>query len=95
VTEGVKGYRHAIGVLHRTVGDRVILNVSDQDRFDEISGSGSVVWQLLDVSRTTSEVVELVAEIFGVPADSVRTEVRDLLVQLADRRALEVAADDG
>jgi hypothetical protein len=65
-------------LLHRDVGDPVILNAS-----------GAAIWDALEHPRPEPALVEEVAAAFGVDADVVCDGVRATLQQLAALNLLE------
>ena len=56
-----------------------------------LQGSGAAIWSAVNGGRTTSQVVEAVAEEFGLTAVEVRADVVEFLGSLADLGLLVAA----
>ena len=77
--------------------DRVAM--LDLDHLDRppliLNGSGAVIWQLLDGTRSVGDVTRAVAEHFGVSTDEVTPAVDAFLTELGELGLLERTSADG
>jgi hypothetical protein len=76
-------------VLWRWVIDGVVLLLTDEDNPFVITGSGAVLWGLLDQPRSTTDVVAQLADLYGVDPAVVLRDIAPLLEELAARGGLE------
>ncbi|MGP9615414.1 PqqD family protein [Arthrobacter sp. AOP36-A1-22] len=53
-----------------------------------LSGTGAVLWDILDDVSTTQELIERVAEIYSADPSEVRTDVDRFVESLIDQRLL-------
>ena len=60
-----------------------------------MEGPAAAIWQALDEPATAAEVVARVAVDFGVPAAEVEGDVMQFLVELRERRLLDMSHGDG
>jgi hypothetical protein len=79
-------------VFFRTIGQEVILAVPDESGFTHLSGTAFAVWHLLEVPRSLSELVGVLAESYGERRETVNADVRSLLDELVRRGLVEKVA---
>lgn len=80
----VEGYRM------ETLDDEVLLFNPAQTRVIALNASAALVWQLLDGSRSSSEIVALIVEAYPEAVD-VAKDVDELLATLRGAGAVEPA----
>jgi hypothetical protein len=78
-------WARADGVLWREVATGVLLLAPNATEPLLLSGSGAAVWQVLAHPVGEDELVQVLADAFGVGPDVVGSDVRPLLCDLADR----------
>jgi hypothetical protein len=79
-------------ILFRNVGPDVLLAVPGRHDFEQLGGSGALLWDMLAEPRTVNEVVELLAVAYGEDPSVVRPGVEAVVEQLVHLGVLEVAA---
>lgn len=78
-------------VLHRQVGDDVLvlpLDGTDPLVLDDI---GALIWTLLDQAHTVDELVALLAPAADAAAHTIRADVAEFLERLVDADVVEIA----
>jgi hypothetical protein len=82
-------FKHSAGIIYRSVGPEVVATVPEQDGFHHLVEAGSAVWHLLAVPRTVPELVEMTAEVYGMPEAAIASDVEVLVDQLIGRGLIE------
>ncbi|MFT6289452.1 MAG: hypothetical protein ACJAR2_000037 [Ilumatobacter sp.] len=90
--EGGDLLERAPEALSRRVLDGLLVLGPDMSEVLEISAPGDVVWALLREPITVSELVVTLSDLYGVQAQTVRTQVQPTLEALLDGGALWVTA---
>jgi hypothetical protein len=72
--------------------DAVVLLPSETDVPITIAGTGVDVWELLDTWRTVESIAGLLAARYQATPEQVVPDVAQLVGQLQERRALDMAA---
>lgn len=85
-------YRRSAEVLSRRMPDRVLLLATTDEEVVSLSGTGTVLWDLLAEPAATDELAVALASIYGADAAVVRRDIEPVLAELAERRL--VLADD-
>ena len=62
--------------------ETVLMRLSDGDFFS-LDGTGRAIWQAIDGTRSTDEIVTLLAEQFEAPVDMLRGDVEQFIAELA------------
>ncbi|MGH2572294.1 MAG: PqqD family protein [Actinomycetota bacterium] len=88
-----KRFVQASAILSRSVSSEVLLAAPDTEDFDVLSGTGSVVWRLLDVPRTLDEITDRLTELYSAPRDAIARDSEELVRHLRERGWVE--AEDG
>lgn len=78
-------------VLHRRVGDDVLVLPLDGTDPLLLDGIGALIWTLLDQAHTVDELVALLAPAADAAAGTIRVDVASFLEQLVDADLVEVA----
>jgi len=76
----------------RRVGADVILAPLGRSDFDVLSGSGAVIWELLEQPCAESELVDALAELYHVSHGQIADDVRALVSRLRQSGLIQ---DDG
>jgi len=80
----------------RKVGSDFMLAPLGTDRIEVLSGSGAVIWELLEEPATEAELVDALAESYEVPRDQIAGDTRALLLVLLQAGVVEeVRETDG
>jgi hypothetical protein len=69
----------------------VIMMDSENGRFLGLNATASLIWRLLDVPRTLGELGASLAEDYSVDAEQAVNDMRPLITDLLDQRALALA----
>ena len=71
-------------VLAKKASEDMVLLDIDSGEYYALNSVGSRVWELCDGTRSVSEVISAIAIEFEAPLETVRTDVIDLLSELAE-----------
>jgi hypothetical protein len=71
--------------LSRNVGGELLLASTDGERIDSLSETAAAVWALLETPRTIGALIEVLAERYAVPRDTIATDVETLVEALVAR----------
>ena len=87
-------YRHSDSVVFREVGEEVMIvtessGVSvEEEALLTLSGTGALIWNLLDGTNTVQQIIEHVMEHYDVPEEQVRMDTVAFLQELAVRKMI-------
>lgn len=87
-------FRQSPSVLSRSLGNELILAAADTNEFDSLSGTATVVWNLLDAPRTFPDLVSLLAQLYETPQEVIAPQVTSLLDELLEHRLVEEVIDN-
>jgi hypothetical protein len=86
-------YRRSPSALTRTVGDVVLIAIPEREGFEKLEGTSSVAWHLLEQPQTAPELIEEVAELYGLSPGEVGGPIETMLQAFEGRGLVEVATD--
>lgn len=86
-------YRRSPDALFRRVGEEILLARPDREDFVALSATAAATWSLLEDPRSLSELVQLLATSYAVPAASIASDVEVLLRDLRLRGWIEHVAE--
>lgn len=76
--------RRNAGVLSRRGADTLVLLDTKGGEYFTLDEVGTRIWELCDGSRTVAEVAAAIAEEYDAPAQTIQTDMLELLNELAD-----------
>ena len=94
VTPETGRFVRATGVLSRSFGSEVLLASPVRDDFDALSGTGSLIWDLLEIPRTISSITAILEDIFDSPDGVVTADVEVLVRRLLERDLIREVTHD-
>lgn len=71
--------------LSRTIGSEVICAVVDREGFECLSETATAAWRLLEIPLTGPDLMRLLADLYGVAAEAIASDVAALLDELCRR----------
>jgi hypothetical protein len=80
--------RRRDGVLAQSAGDETMLLTPDSGEYYTLNDVGGRIWELADGSRTTAEIVEVIAGEYDAPTEVIAADVREILDELRSERLL-------
>lgn len=86
--------QHAPGVLVEDLDSDVCLYRADIDEVLVLNATAGDVWRLTDGDFELDQVVQLLAEVYRLPTDDIREQVRSVVADLLDRGYLVPATDE-
>lgn len=72
-------------VIAQPNGESTVLFHMESGRYFSLNDTGSRVWSLCDGTRTTDQILDLMADEFDAPPELLREDVSELLRELAGR----------
>ena len=75
-------------VLSESTDRATVLLAVDSGGYYELTEVGALVWDACDGSRTVADIVELVVATYDAPAETVLSDVRELLDDLVREELL-------
>jgi len=72
-------------------GEAIIINLKT-GAYYSLDGTGGEVWSLIEARRDVDEVVELVADRYGVDEDRCRSDIESLVEKLLEENLIRPAA---
>jgi hypothetical protein len=78
------------GWIAAWVGENLIMMHAESRFYLNLTGSGSRIWELLESSRSVSDLCEALGREFDIEPDAARPEVLAFLEQLLLRKAIDV-----
>lgn len=86
--------QHAPGVLVEDLDSDVCLYRADIDEVLVLNATAGDVWRLTDGDFELDQVVQRLAEVYRLPTDDIREQVRSVVADLLDRGYLVPASDE-
>jgi hypothetical protein len=86
-------YRRATGTLSRQVGDAVLLVAVGRDDMQELSSTGTDVWESLIEPGSARQIAQRIAPRYAVDADEILSDVEAVVRQLLESGHVEDASD--
>lgn len=80
--------RVADGVIHKTVGDEVVLLDYERGIYYGLDPVGARVWQLLAGGSEVDAIVEVLTEEYEVDRDTAQSDVVRLIAELEEKGLL-------
>jgi hypothetical protein len=77
--------------MARTVGDEVVILDLDKGAYFGLNAVGARAWQLWAAQKTIAETVELIALEFEAPAETVTTDLLELVQDLKTANLVELS----
>lgn len=74
-TVSTERWVHRAGVFHRDRGDRIVALRPDDDNAVVLDATAAAMWRRLNRGRTVTELVEALADEFGVAAEDIESDV--------------------
>lgn len=87
--------QHAPGVLVEDLDSDVCLYRADIDEVLVLNATAGDVWRLTDGDFELDQVVQRLAEVYQLPTDDIREQVRSVVADLLDRGYLVTAEPAG
>lgn len=84
-------YRRPESLVVEDTGDEVLVSRAGRDDIYYLNGTAALIWRLCDGQRTLGEIVELLSDAYPEDADTVRTQVPELLDELLEHAVVEPA----
>jgi Coenzyme PQQ synthesis protein D (PqqD) len=76
-------------VLSNSAGDAVILLHSETGEYFSLDEVGGRIWELADGTRTLDDITRALLDEFDAPRETIDTDARSLLRELARERLLD------
>lgn len=74
--------RSSPDVVSRQLGESIVLIRLTTNRIYELNATGSRVWEIMQNGATRSQMIDEIAGEFDAPAETIATELDDLLTTL-------------
>lgn len=87
--------RRRAGILRQRAGETVLLLSRESGQYYALEGVGERVWELSDGTRPVSAILTQLCAEYEAPAETIESDVLELLEDLADEKLLELLAADG
>lgn len=84
-----KKIRISGGVIHKTVGDEIVLLDLDRGVYYGLDRVGARVWELVEADHTLAEIIDILLEEYEVTRAELERDVATLLEQLTARGLIE------
>jgi hypothetical protein len=84
-------FKHAVTVVSRDIeGELIIIPLSSgvgnmEDELYSLNESGKAIWNLLDGSKSLSQIVNVLQDEFDAPATEITEDVESLIAELLSR----------
>jgi len=85
MSDGSIRVRRRQDVLYRLVADEALLARAGYDEIALLNGPAAVAWELLSEPQGFSELVTLLADVYGVAPESISDDVLRLVAELKER----------
>ncbi len=73
-------------ILVQGASDKLVLLNLDSGEYFSLNEVGGKIWELCDGTRSVSEIVSAICQAYDAPAETVETDVLELLEELAGER---------
>lgn len=83
--------RRRDAVLSNDAGDTVILLQSETGEYFSLDEVGGRIWELADGTRTVEEITRALVDEFDAPLETIDTDARRILGELAREQLLDDA----
>jgi hypothetical protein len=77
------------GVIHKTVGDEIVLLDLDRGVYYGLDQVGARVWELVEADHTLPDIIDILLEEYEVTRAELERDVTTLLEQLTARGLIE------
>ena len=81
--------RIAEGVIHKTVGDEIVLLDLDRGVYYGLDRVGARVWELVESDHTLPQIIDVLLAEYEVTRAELERDVATLLDQLAARKLIQ------
>lgn len=88
-------YRQSSRALARTVGDSIILTLPGHEAFEQLTATSAMTWCVLDAPHTLADLIERLAGLYDMHAQTITSDVEHLLNDLISRGLIEEIEEIG
>ena len=78
------------GIAARKIGAETVVVSPESGKVFVLNQTGGLIWELCDGTRSLGELARPLADQFGVSLEQARSDVKELVDALAQRRLVEM-----